>query len=38
MRSVVYNDDYRNVTKRYPDKYFDLLVADIPYGIDRIQE
>jgi site-specific DNA-methyltransferase (adenine-specific) len=34
MRSVVYNDDYRNVTNRYPDKYFDLLVADIPYGID----
>src|ERR1700741_1470446 len=34
MSSIVLNEDYRVVTPRYPDKYFDLVAADIPYGIN----
>lgn len=33
-KSIVINDDYRNVLPRFSDKYFDLAVCDIPYGID----
>tara|TARA_R110002050_G_scaffold174876_5_gene307828 strand:- start:1918 stop:2703 length:786 start_codon:yes stop_codon:yes gene_type:complete len=32
--SVVYNDDCKEGLKRFPDKYFDLAICDIPYGID----
>lgn len=32
-RSTVYNAHYMDITKRYPDGYFDLLVADVPYGV-----
>lgn len=31
--SLVYPEDYRITTAKYPDKYFDLAVCDIPYGI-----
>lgn len=31
MGSVVYNEDCIQVMKRFPDKYFDLAVADPPY-------
>jgi len=34
MISKVYNDDWRNVTKKYPDKYFDWVIDDVPYGIN----
>lgn len=30
----IYNSDYRLITSLYPDKFFDLAVCDIPYGID----
>ncbi|MFA5299720.1 MAG: DNA methyltransferase [Lutibacter sp.] len=30
----LYNSDYRLITPLYPDKYFNLAVCDIPYGID----
>lgn len=30
----MHNDDWRNVTKKYPDKYFDWVIDDIPYGIN----
>jgi len=33
-RSVVFNDDYKNILPRFPDNYFDLAVCDVPYGID----
>ena len=31
--SVVYNEDCIQVMKRYPNKFFDLAVVDVPYGI-----
>lgn len=34
MKSVVFNSDWKLITHQYPDKYFDLLCADVPYGID----
>ena len=34
MSSIVYNEPYQDVLNRCPDKYFDLAVCDIPYGID----
>lgn len=33
-RSIVLNDDYRNVLSKFEDGYFDLALCDIPYGID----
>lgn len=33
-RSIVLNDDYRNVLPKFEDGHFDLAVCDIPYGID----
>lgn len=30
--SIVFNEDCMEVTRRYPDKYFDLAVVDPPYG------
>lgn len=33
MISVVYNEDWRLTTKNIPDKYFDWVIDDIPYGI-----
>lgn len=33
MRSLVYNKPWQEVTKHYPDNYFDWIVDDIPYGI-----
>jgi site-specific DNA-methyltransferase (adenine-specific) len=33
-KSIVYNQDYRQGLKKTPDKYYDLLIADIPYGIN----
>ena len=32
--SVVFNEDCEVGLKRFPDKYFDLAICDIPYGID----
>lgn len=32
--TVVFNEDWRITTKAYPDKYFDWVIDDIPYGID----
>lgn len=32
--SKVYNSHYENIMHQYSDKYFDLAVCDIPYGID----
>lgn len=32
--SKVFNCHYNLITSQYPDKYFDLLVDDIPYGIN----
>jgi site-specific DNA-methyltransferase (adenine-specific) len=34
MISIVYNEDYRITTKNIPDKFFDWVVDDIPYGIN----
>jgi len=33
MNSIVYNADCIAGMKQYPDKWFDLVVADPPYGI-----
>ena len=35
--SEVFNEDCIQVMKRYPDKYFDLVVVDPPYGIGYSQ-
>jgi len=32
--SIVFNEDCNVGLKRYPDKYFDLAICDIPYGIN----
>ena len=32
MSSVVFNENCMAGMARYPDKYFDLAVADPPYG------
>ena len=32
--SIVYNQDYMEGMKQYPDKHFDLAVVDPPYGIN----
>ena len=32
--SIVFNEDCVEGMKRYPYKYFDLAICDIPYGID----
>lgn len=34
MGSVVYNSDYRLGISQVSDKYFDLAICDIPYGIN----
>jgi site-specific DNA-methyltransferase (adenine-specific) len=34
MNSIVYNADCLEGMKQYPDKYFDLAICDIPYGIN----
>lgn len=31
--SITFNDKWENITHQYPDKYFDLIADDIPYGI-----
>jgi site-specific DNA-methyltransferase (adenine-specific) len=31
--NISYNADWRSISEAYPDNYFDLLIADIPYGI-----
>ena len=31
--TVVFNEDWRITTSSFPDKYFDWVVDDIPYGI-----
>jgi site-specific DNA-methyltransferase (adenine-specific) len=33
MISIVYNEDWRITTKKIPNKYFDWVVDDVPYGI-----
>lgn len=33
MTSIVHNMDCMELMQQYPDKYFDLAVVDIPYGI-----
>lgn len=34
INSIVYNSNWRDVTKEIPDNYFDWVVDDIPYGIN----
>jgi len=34
MRSIVYNEHWNLTTKNIPDKYFDWVVDDVPYGIN----
>lgn len=34
MKSIVYNEDWRATTKNIPDKYFDWVIDDVPYGIN----
>lgn len=34
MISKVFNEDWRITASRYPDKYFDWVVDDVPYGIN----
>ena len=34
MRSIVYNEDWKITTKNIPNKYFDWVVDDVPYGIN----
>ncbi len=34
FNTTLINADCMVIMKRYPDKYFDLLVADVPYGIN----
>lgn len=34
MKSVVYNEDWKETTKSIPDKYFDWVIDDVPYGIN----
>jgi site-specific DNA-methyltransferase (adenine-specific) len=31
--SIVFNEPWKNTTSRYPDKYFDYVIDDVPYGI-----
>lgn len=33
-KSIVYNKPWQETTKDFPDKYFDWVVDDIPYGIN----
>jgi hypothetical protein len=33
MISVVHNKHWKEISSIYPDKYFDWVVDDIPYGI-----
>lgn len=33
MKSIVYNEKWQITTKDIPDKYFDWVVDDVPYGI-----
>ena len=30
--NTIINDDCLNVMKQVPDKYFDLVLTDLPYG------
>jgi site-specific DNA-methyltransferase (adenine-specific) len=32
--SIVFNEPWQITTKRYPDKYFDYVIDDVPYGIN----
>lgn len=32
--SIVFNEPWEVTTKHYPDKYFDYVVDDVPYGIN----
>jgi site-specific DNA-methyltransferase (adenine-specific) len=34
LKNIVYNEDCMQGMKRFPDKYFDLAICDIPYGIN----
>jgi site-specific DNA-methyltransferase (adenine-specific) len=34
LQSIVYNEDCETGMKRFPDKFFDLAIVDIPYGIN----
>ena len=33
-KSIVFNESWEITTKGYPDKYFDYVVDDVPYGIN----
>lgn len=33
-KSIVFNESWEITTKNYPDKYFDWVVDDVPYGIN----
>lgn len=34
MESIVYNEDWKITTKDIPDKFFDWVIDDVPYGIN----
>jgi site-specific DNA-methyltransferase (adenine-specific) len=34
MNSIVYNEHWKITTANYPDKYFDWVIDDVPYGIN----
>lgn len=33
-KSEVYNEDCESGMKKYENKYFDLAIVDVPYGIN----
>ncbi len=34
MENIVFNENWENGLKRYPDKFFDWAICDVPYGIN----
>lgn len=34
MKSIVYNEDWRETTKNIPDLFFDWVIDDVPYGLN----
>lgn len=33
-KSIVFNESWQITSRRYPDKYFDWVIDDVPYGIE----
>jgi hypothetical protein len=34
LSSIVFNTHWKNITQLIPDKYFDYVVDDVPYGLN----